>query len=85
MKVTSMLKRRGFCTITEFARVIGVSQPSVYQAVKSGRLTVYLDLAGRKWLKTSEAVRDWDNNRTRFDDNFFAPRIDDYGLVRMRP
>jgi excisionase family DNA binding protein len=79
-----MLKRRGFCTVAEFARVIGVSQPSVYQAVQSGRLTAYLDLAGRKWLKTAEAIRDWDRNRTRIDDNYLRPRIDDYGLVRMR-
>ena len=70
-----MLGPAGFVTITEFARKIGVSQSAVSQAVQSGRLRAYdgygervgRGYAGRKWLRTSEAVLDWDANRVRFD------------------
>jgi excisionase family DNA binding protein len=50
------LKKSGFLTITEFARLIGVSQPAVSQAISNGRLRAYdgagksvpLGYAGRK-------------------------------------
>jgi excisionase family DNA binding protein len=67
-----MLRRPGFATISEFARMIGVSQPAVSQAVQSGRLTAYRDLSGRKWLKVLEAAHDWEANRVRFDDDFLC-------------
>jgi hypothetical protein len=74
------LTKPGFVTISEFARRIGVSQPAVTQAVQSCRLRVYdgrgkrvsPDYAGRKWLRPAEAARDWDMERLRFDDNYFA-------------
>jgi hypothetical protein len=76
-----MNAKPGFVTVTEFARRIGVSQPAVTKAVQSGRLRVYDGagkpvspwVAGRKWLKPAEAVRDWDESRVRLDD-FFLER-----------
>lgn len=77
------LAKPGFVTVTEFARLIGVSQPAVSQAVSNGRLQAYLangkrvrpGYTGRKWLKLAEAARDWDTSRLRLDDNYLARTI----------
>jgi hypothetical protein len=74
------LKKPGFVTISEFARLIGVSQPAVSQAVQNGRLQVYSEGGKRvqpgypvqKWLKLAEARRDWDENRVRFDNDWLC-------------
>jgi excisionase family DNA binding protein len=70
----------GFLTVTEFARLIGVSQPAVSKAIKNGRLQAYGANGervqpghhGRKWLRLAEAARDWDNSRVRFDDDYLV-------------
>jgi hypothetical protein len=70
------LKKPGFVTITEFARLIGVSQSAVSQAVQNGRLVAYdgngdrvpPGYVGRKWLNPGQAVDEWDSRRLRFDD-----------------
>ena len=71
-----------FVTQAAFARAIGVSRMAITKAVQAGRLQPYdefgrpvsPDFRGRKWLRTTEAVRDWDNNRLRFD-NAYLVRI----------
>lgn len=63
-----------------FARAVGVTRMAITLAVQSGRLQAYdavgrrvsSTFRGRKFLKLDEAVRDWDGNRVRFDDNYFA-------------
>ena len=65
----------GFLTVTEFARLIGVSQPAVSKAIKNGRLQAYgksgrpvsPDFRGRKFLKLDEARQSFEHNRVRFD------------------
>lgn len=65
-------------TVTEFARVIGVSQPAISKAIQAGRLQPYNEAGcpvsagfrGRKFLKLEEARRSFDESRIRFDDRW---------------
>jgi hypothetical protein len=79
--MASKLVKPGFCTISEFSRRVGVSQPAVSIAVSNLRLRVYngagkrvpADYSGRKWLRLAEALDDWDSSRLRLDD-FYLER-----------